>query len=96
MRKIALLAVVAFAAACGSSSDPAPTGSSITGTIGTAAFTSASQLALVRPGDACTTARWPRASSSASRSPLVNVADVAGTCSRSPRPASPTAGTSSS
>ena len=81
MRKIALLAVVAFAASCGSSSDPAPAGASITGTVGTAPFTSASQLALVASGNACRS-RWPPAFSSACRSPSANVADVAGTCSQ--------------
>ena len=43
MRKIALLSLMVFAAACGSSSDPTPpAGASITGTIASAAFTSAS------------------------------------------------------
>ena len=82
MRKIALLAVVAFAAACGSSSDPAPppAGASITGTVGTAAFTSASQLAMVVSGNACTISQAPGIQLGVSLA-LVNVADVAGTCS---------------
>jgi hypothetical protein len=58
MRKIALLAVVALAAACGGSSttDPAPTVSVITGTVGGSAFTSVSQLALFGSGNNCTSA----------------------------------------
>lgn len=79
MRKIALLAVVAFAAACGSS-DPAPTGASITGTTGTTPFTSASQLAMLASGDACEIAQAPGIQLGVSIA-LVNVADVAGTCS---------------
>ena len=81
MRKIALLAVVALGAACGgSSSDPAPAGASITGTVGTAPFTSASQLALVLSGNACTIAQAPGIQLGVSLA-AVNVADVAGTCS---------------
>jgi hypothetical protein len=79
MRKIALLAVVAFAAACGSS-DSAPAGASVTGTVGTTAFTSASQLALVLSGNACTIAQAPGVQLGVSLA-AVNVADVAGTCS---------------
>ena len=81
MRKIALLAVVAFAAACGSSSDSAPAGASIAGTVGTAPFTSASQLALVASGNACTIAQAPGVQLGVSLA-LMNVADVAGTCSQ--------------
>jgi len=80
MRKIALLAVVAFAAACGSSSDPAPTGPSVTGTIGTAAFTSASQLAMTASGDGCTLPTLAPGVQLGVSLALVNVADVAGTC----------------
>lgn len=80
MRKIALLAVVAFGAACGSSSDPAPAGASVTGTVGTTSFTSASQLALVLSGNACTIAQAPGIQLGVSLA-AVNVADVAGTCS---------------
>ncbi len=80
MRKIALLAVVAFAAACGSSSDPAPTGASITGTTGTTPFTSASQLSMVTSGDACEIPQAPGIQLGVSLA-LLNVADVAGTCS---------------
>lgn len=54
MRKIALLALVAFAAACGSSSDPAPTAAVITGTIAGAPFTSVSQLGLFGSATNCT------------------------------------------
>lgn len=79
MRKIALLAVVAFAAACGSSSDPAPTGSTITGTVGTTAFTSASQLALVASGNACTIPQAPGIALGVSLA-LLDVSDAAGTC----------------
>lgn len=79
MRKIALLAVIALATACGSS-DPAPTGASITGTTGTTPFTSASQLAMLASGDACEIAQAPGIQLGVSIA-LVNVADVAGTCS---------------
>jgi hypothetical protein len=79
MRKIALLALVALATACGSSSDPAPTTYSITGTVGTGAFTSASQLALVLSGNACTIAQAPGVELGVSLA-VANVADVAGTC----------------
>ena len=82
MRKIALLAVVAFAAACGSSSDPAPTGSTITGTVGNTAFTSAAQLSMVLSGDACTIAVAPGVQLGVSLA-LLDVANVAGTCSDS-------------
>jgi hypothetical protein len=83
MRKIALLVVVALATACGSSSDPAPTGSTITGTVGNAAFTSAAQLALVLSGDACTIAVAPGVQLGVSLA-LIDVANVAGTCSDAP------------
>ena len=83
MRKIALLAVVAFAAACGGSSDPAPTSPSITGTIGTAAFTSASQLALVASGNGCTLPTLAPGIAVGVSLAAVNVADLAGTCADS-------------
>ncbi len=79
MRKIALLALVALATACGSS-DPAPTTYSITGTVGNGAFTSASQLAVVASGNACTIPQAPGIELGVSLA-LVNVANVAGTCS---------------
>jgi hypothetical protein len=79
MRKIALLAVVAFAAACGSSSDPAPAEPSITGTVNGSSFTSKDQTALFGTANGC-------ALGLAGNLPVglnlvvVNVSDLAGTC----------------
>jgi hypothetical protein len=82
MRKIALLSLMVFAAACGSSSsDPTPTGPSITGTVGGAAYTSASQLAVTKASNACEISLAPGIPLGVSLA-LVNVADVAGTCAQ--------------
>ncbi len=79
MRKLALLAVVAFAAACGSSSSPTPSGNVISGTVGTTAFTSASQLAVVTSGDACSIPQALGVTLGVSLAGL-NVSDAALTC----------------
>ncbi|HQR30321.1 MAG TPA: hypothetical protein PLL32_07915 [Anaeromyxobacteraceae bacterium] len=80
MRKIAILSLALFAAACGSSSDPVPTAESITGTVGGAAFTSASQLAMTKASNACEIALAPVPLGVSLA--LVNVSDVAGTCTQ--------------
>ena len=58
MRKIALLAVVAFAAACGSSSDSGGS-SGITGTVNGTPFSSASEVALFGSANTCEIALAP-------------------------------------
>lgn len=82
MRKIALIAVAAFAAACGdSSSDNGGGTTGITGTVGTSSFTSASQLAVVASGDGCTLPTLAPGISLGVSLAAINVANVAGTCS---------------
>jgi hypothetical protein len=79
MRKLALLAVVAFAAACGSSSSPPPSGNVISGQVGSTSFTSVSQLSFVTSGDACTIPLATGFTLGTSLA-MVNVADAAFTC----------------
>lgn len=84
MRKIALIAVAALAAACGGSSNndtPTPTG--ISGTVGTTPFTSASQLAVVASGDGCTLPTLAPGIQLGVSLAAINVANLAGTCADS-------------
>jgi hypothetical protein len=79
MRKLALLAVVAFAAACGSSSTSPPTDARISGQVNTRMYTSASQLAVVTSGDTCTITQAPGFTLGVSLA-TVQVSDLAYTC----------------
>jgi hypothetical protein len=77
MRKIALLAVVAFATACGSSSDNGTSG--ITGTVGGSSFASVTDIGLFGTANACNVALAPGIPLGVSLA-LGNVSNVATTC----------------
>jgi hypothetical protein len=79
MRKLTLLAVVAFAAACGSSSTPSSTEARISGQVNTRIYNSASQLAVVTSGDTCAITQAPGFTLGVSLA-VVQVSDLAYIC----------------